>query len=140
MDFLDQNEIQDLLDENTRLIKSILSCQQEDRLMDSMMLQARLQSNLVLLAPYADRHQNISPDNDSEIDMSSSIRIRLSRFIQVVKELGLKDLKLISNLTDISLEKIVPLAQSYIEYLKRQNQFLEAQQREYELSLSGAET
>lgn len=140
MDLLDENEIQEILNENSRLIKMILSCQQEDRLMDAMMLQARLQRNLVMLAPYADRQQSVTADSNAAIAAASNVRQTLSRFIQVVKESGLKDLKLISSLTDIPLEKIVPLAQAYIEYLKRQNLFLEAQQREYELSLNGAET
>ena len=139
MDELSSEQIQQILDENSNLIKMILKCQNENRIMDSMLFQARLQNNLLILAPFAKAQEN-STSVPNGIEPASSAKSQLSKFVQAVKESGLKDLKLISALTDIPLEKIVPLAQAYIAFLKRQNSFTEAQHLEYELSLNGADS
>lgn len=138
-------EIQQILDENTHLIKTIMKCQREGRIMDAMLYQTRLQLNLVHLASIADNRpapttgpQAVREAVNSSEDTQNS-EVMLTKFVRAVRENGLKDIELISKITDISIDKIVPLANAYIAFLKRQNRFAEALQLENDLSLIGAE-
>ena len=138
-------EIQQILDENTHLIKTIMKCQREGRIMDAMLYQTRLQLNLVHLASIADNRpapttgpQAVREAVNSSEDTQNS-EVTLTKFVRAVRENGLKDIELISRITDISIDKIVPLANAYIAFLKRQNRFAEALQLENDLSLIGAE-
>lgn len=142
---LQPEEIQQLLQENAHLIKVILKCQNEGRIMDAMLYQTRLQINLTQLASLADNRphpafgtqrsvQNMPMNAPIE---NSSFQAQLLRFTRAVKEMGLKNLNSISRETDIPLDKVGALAKQYIAFLKRQDRFTEATQLESELSMNG---
>ena len=134
------DEIQRILDQNALLIKSIIVFQNEGRVLDAMIYKAKLQKNLEFLTGASEsgiRQGALSDDSRSSSDNNANTQIILSKFVHTVKENGLKNPGLVSEITGIPLEKIVPLAQSYIGFLKRHNQFTEAKQLENELSLNG---
>ena len=137
-------EIQQILDENTQLIKIIMKCQREGRIMDAMLYQTRLQLNLVHLASIADNRpapttgpQAVREAVATGQTETQSSEMILTKFVRAVKESGLKDVMLISKMTDIPIDKVVPLASAYIAFLKRQNRFSEALQLENDLALAG---
>lgn len=132
-------ETQRLLDQNSYIIKSILQFQNEGRTMDAMIYKARLQQNLEKLVQIAksEGQNNASVGGAlNGADSSVDTQVQLSKFVRTVKENGLKNLRLISEITGIQLEKIAPLSQAYISFLKRKNRFTEAKQLENELSLN----
>jgi hypothetical protein len=137
-------EIQQVLDENSWLIKMIIKCQNDSRIMDVMLYQTRLQLNLVHLASVADSrpHPNAIPEAVRSVpppatDAPLSSQVALSRFVRAVKQHGLKNIGYISSETSIPVDKIGSLAFAYIAYLKRENRFSEAAQLEAELSVNG---
>lgn len=133
-------EAQRLLDQNSYIVKSILQFQNEGRTMDAMIYKARLQQNLEKLVQIAEsKGQNSAVVGGSLNGADSSVdtQVQLSKFVRTVKENGLKNLKLISEITGIQLEKIAPLSQAYISFLKRKNRFTEAKQLENEMSVNG---
>lgn len=135
-------EIQRMLDRNSFLIKSILQFQNEGRIADVMLYKAQLQINLEKLAHIAEsKGQNnaVGSGTLNGSDPSVDTQVQLSKFVRTVKENGLKNLKLISEITGIQLEKIAPLSQAYIAFLKRKNRFTEAKQLENELAVNGVE-
>lgn len=134
-------EVQRLLDQNSYLIKSILQFQNEGRIMDAMIYKGRLQQNLEHLAQMAESRgqNNTIVNNLNGEDSSVDTQVLLSKFVRTVKENGLKNLKLISEITGIQLEKIAALSQAYISFLKRKNRFTEAKQLENELAVNGVE-
>ena len=137
--------IQQLLDENAALIKVIVRCQREGRIMDAMLYQTRLQLNIMQLAAIADNQPSPSSGPQAlrqlvnSTEQPASSQILLTRFVRAVKENGLKNITQIANITDIAPDKIVPLANAYIDFLKRQNRFSEATQLENELAINGVE-
>ena len=137
---LTQAQIQQLLDENTHLIKVILTCQNEGRIMDAMLYQTRFQLNLTQLAACADNHKHPSLNSNDAVDNADTrMQAKLSRFIHAVNEMGFKNLNALAEATDIPVEKIGGIGLSYVSFLKRQNRFGEAQQFERELIAQGFE-
>ena len=137
---LTTEEIQQLLDENSHLIKVILTCQNEGRIMDAMLYQTRFQLNLTQLAACADNNKHPAHNSAAKSgDEETRMQAKLSNFIHVVSEIGLKNLKAVSEATDIPLEKVGPIGLSYVAFLKRQNRFGEAQHLEKELIAQGYE-
>ena len=138
-------EIQQILDENAHLIKVIMKCQREGRIMDAMLYQTRLQLNVVHLASIADnRPAPITGPQEvrqalNSVGESQSSKVLLAKFVRAVKENGLRNIGYLATVTDISIERIIPLSTAYIAFLKRQNRFSEATQLENELSMNGVE-
>ena len=133
-------EVQRLLDQNSYLIKSILQFQNEGRTIDAMIYKSRLQLNLEKLTHIAEskgQNNTVMGGMLNGSDTSVDTQVQLSKFVRTVKENGLKNLKLISEITGIQLEKIAPLSQAYIAFLKRKNRFTEAKQLENELAING---
>ncbi|KAH0785336.1 SS18-like protein 2 [Histomonas meleagridis] len=142
MEEISNESIQQILDENSKLLAVIMKCQNEGRIMDSILYQTRLQLNLVQLASIADNrpHPSVGPQAVKEIITSSTEateeKLKLSKFIQTIRRVGLRDLELISTLTDIPIKEVRTLSTTYIEFLKRQNRNHEAEEYEEELSSS----
>ena len=137
---LTTEQIQQLLDENTHLIKVILTCQNEGRIMDAMLYQTRFQLNLTQLAACADNHKHPSLNTTESIDNADTrMQTKLTRFIHAVNEMGFKNLNALSEATEIPVDKIGPIGLSYVSFLKKQNRFAEAQQFERELIAQGFE-
>ena len=140
MEEFTSDKIQQILDENSKLIAVVLKCQNEGRIMDSILYQTRLQLNLVQLASIADNrpHPSIGPEPVKEIIAASTQatdkKVLLSKFIQTIRKVGLKDLNLVSSLTGIPVEEVKSLSNAYIEFLKRQNRNAEAKEYEEDLS------
>lgn len=136
-------EIQFLLDQNAYLIKSILRFQSEGRIMDAAIYKARFQKNLEKLTYFIDQsgQNNAATGEFGEFSqLSMDPQVRLSKFVHAIKDANsLKNLRLISEITGIEIEQIVPLAKAYISFLKRKNQFTEAQRLESDLSLNESE-
>lgn len=144
---ISQEEIQGILEENNQLIKVIVKCQREGRVMDAMLYQTRLQLNLVHLASVADNRpapsSGIPPsrsgDQQTEPEENLPLKAQLTKFVNAVSENSLKSIPTIARITGIPIEKIVPLANAYIAFLKRQNRFTEATRFENELAMNGVE-
>ena len=133
-----QENIQQILNENAQIIKVILRCQSEGRMMDCLLYQTRLQLNLIQLAALADNrpHPSIGTESNSEIFSNkeeSDQQTDLGKFIRAVKENGMKDLLLISRITSIQSNKIRPICNAYIDYLKRKCRYTEAAKFEKDL-------
>jgi hypothetical protein len=135
-----------LLEENSLLIKVVMKCQNDGRMMDAMLYQTRLQLNLMQLAAIADNrpHPSTGPEAVRAMlppggDGAASAQLTLSRFVMAVKEHGLKNIGYLAKATAIPLDKIPPLAKAYIAYLKRGDRFSEATQLENELAMNGLE-
>jgi hypothetical protein len=135
-------DIDQVLRENAWLIKTVMRCQSEGRMMDSMLYQARLQLNLFQLAAIADSRPvpgagphpvRAAPQSEP----SANAQVQLSRFVPAVMEHGLKSIGYIAKVTSIPTDKIVPIARAYIAFLKRENRFSEATQLDNELAIGG---
>lgn len=147
MEEISQEDIQRILEENNELIKVVVKCQREGRVMDAMLYQTRLQLNLVHLASVADNRP--APASGIPIARSSEqpetrdetipAKAQLTKFVNAVNEHGLKSLPAVARITNIPLEKIVPLAHAYIAFLKRQNRFTEATRLENDLVINGVD-
>ncbi|EAY09211.1 hypothetical protein TVAG_309000 [Trichomonas vaginalis G3] len=133
---LTKEQIQQLLDENTHLIKVILTCQNEGRIMDAMLYQTRFQLNLTQLAACADNHKH--PSQNTPIPDSRS-QAQITRFVRAANSMGFKDLNALADTCDIPLDKIGPIGVAYVAFLRRQNRFNEAQNLEKELTAQGFE-
>ena len=112
-------EVQRLLDQNSYLIKSILQFQNEGRIMDAMIYKGRLQQNLEHLAQMAESRgqNNTIVNNLNGEDSSVDTQVLLSKFVRTVKENGLKNLKLISEITGIQLEFCYLKISRFFSYL-----------------------
>ena len=137
---LTTEQIQQILDENTHLIKVILTCQNEGRIKDAMLYQTRLQLNLTQLAACADNHKHPSLNSSEQIENADTrLQAKLSRFVHAVNEMGFKNLSALAEASDIPVDKIGPIGLSYVAFLKRQNRFAEADQFEKQLFAQGFE-
>lgn len=133
-------DLQKILDENAQIIQIIMKSQSEGRMMDCLLYQTRLHLNLVQLASLADNrpHPSIGLKNENKVlsnKNKSDKKAKVSIFIQAIKENGMKDLDLISKITMISLEDINKLCTDFIDFLKRQNRFSEAEKFEKDLEI-----
>lgn len=131
-------ELQQILDENARIIQIIMKSQSEGRMMDCLLYQTRLHLNLVQLASLADNrpHPSIGVKNENKGTSKKSKtdkKANATAFIQAIKENGMKDLDLISKITSISLTEVHDLCTSFIDFLKRENRFSEATKYEGDL-------
>lgn len=140
MEKITSKDIQQILNENSNLISVILKYQNEGRIMDALLYQTRLQLNLVHLASIADNlpHPsygiqeltNISPDVHHNVET----KVKLAKFISVVKKCGLKDLKKVAVAASITTEEAKDLSTRYIAFLRRQNRNEDADELEKEMS------
>jgi hypothetical protein len=136
-------DIDQVLSENAWLIKTVMKCQSEGRMMDAMLYQTRLQLNLVQLAAIADSGPipTVGPQTIRaaalQAEPGANAQVQLSRFVRAVKEHGLKNISYIAKVTCIPVEKIAPIARAYIAFLKRENRFSEATQLDNELAIGG---
>ncbi|KAH0785342.1 SS18-like protein 2 [Histomonas meleagridis] len=100
MEEISNESIQQILDENSKLLAVIMKCQNEGRIMDSILYQTRLQLNLVQLASIADNrpHPSVGPQAVKEIITSSTEateeKLKLSKFIQTIRRVGLRDFRI----------------------------------------------
>lgn len=131
---LTKEQIQQLLDENTQLIKVILTCQNEGRIMDAMLYQTRFQLNLTQLAACADNHKHPSLNT---VPQDSKTHSQITKFVRAVETGGFKDLNSIADQCDIPVDKIGQIGIAYIAFLRRQSKFTEAKNLENELIAQG---
>ena len=139
---LTREDVQRVLDENTELIKKIIHYQSEGLINESSILENKLHSNFALLSKFSGNGREIDLMNlkDQKDQENLQLNAILSRFIRAVNEIGFSDLDNLSEATDIPKNKLVLLGLSYIEMLKRQNRFSEAQIFEKELAINGVES
>lgn len=140
---LSSEQINQLLNENARLIKVIIACQNDGQITDAVLYQTRLQLNLIQLATVADNHPHPSASgtirmlNNAAQRTTDRAHLSMELFVNAVTKYGLRDLARITEETEISPEKIVPLAFAYIDFLRRKNRIAEASKLQNELEIQG---
>ena len=134
---LSKEEIQQILDENSHLVKVILTCQNEGRMMDSMLYQTRLQLNLTNLAAIADnyKHPIFGKKSISDRSIETAKSNYISSFITFIREPGTKSIVSIAKKLGISNSEAQNLVLSYISFLKQHNRQHEANKLENEFKL-----
>ena len=132
-------DIQLILDENSNLIKSILSLQAQGKIMEVLIFQARLQSNLTRIQKLQEKMNSETTQMSNTRYNNSSIPInaQLTKFVNIIQKVGVKNISVVSQALDIPPEKVVKLSLAYVAYLRRQNRVSEAQQILNELEING---
>lgn len=136
------DEIQILLDQNSEIIKSILKFQNDGKIMESMIYQTRLQSNLTKIENIQKEIElkngqsvPLTPKNTSYEKMP--FYAQLSKFVAVVQRMGVKNITSVAEALEITPENVVKLSLAYASFLRRQNRISEAQQIANELEING---
>lgn len=123
------SDIQQLLDENSHLIRVIQKCQNEGRIMDALLYQTRLQLNILDLASTADGLPHPSfgcgPSSPSS-SAPAEPPLQLSRFVSSLRRSGGRDLPRAAADAGISLADAESLAARYVRFLRRQRRDAEA--------------
>lgn len=138
-----KNQLQQLLEENSQLINVILQFQNEGKMMEALLYQARLQINLTQLAVIADNHvypgSVIPPPLSANAinDQPEKVNTQLVKFITFVRQNGLKDLGEASEFLSLPKESVVKIAKSYYEYLIAKNRIEDADQIKSDLAYNG---
>ena len=122
--------IQQLLDENEELIKVILKFQNEGKMMDAILYQARLQINLTQLAAIADNHVHPSV----KISDTKKVDPRLVQFVDYVQTNGLEDVENAALSLNLPVSTVISLGVSYYKYLIQNRRETEAEQLKQDLS------
>lgn len=115
---LTPEEINQLLEENSHIIKAILKCQNEGRITDAMLYQTRLQLNLVHLASVANNNKHPS-FNTLKKDANKTNKI-IKNFVSLVEIHEFKDLNLLANELGIRIDQVKKIATAYIRHLRSQ--------------------
>ena len=127
--------LDELLEENTQLMKVILKCQNTGRIMDAMVYQTRLQKNIVQLMELADNNIHPSYGSRQSIEVVKSADSKMlvnvfAKFVYYTSLHGFENLKQTSEFVGIPLDSTRELGIMYIEYLREKGRYKQAKELE----------